>query len=70
MKGIYITCSPICSECGTFLQPELVRNANDVATGELKVRGHAVRCSLFGTVASVRLPLLPIVDPIPEKAAA
>jgi hypothetical protein len=69
MKGkIYITGSLICSECGRFLIPEIVRNEKNVPTGEIWVKGHAIECSLFGNVSTVELPALAIVQSIPEAA--
>lgn len=59
-RGIFITCNAICSECGKFLSPELVRDRNDVPTGELRVTGHYAHCSLYGSFATVKLPMLPI----------
>jgi hypothetical protein len=69
MKGVYITCNAICSECGRFLSPELVRDANNVFRGELKLRSHERNCSLYGTVSTVKLPFLPIEEVMREKAA-
>jgi hypothetical protein len=66
---VYTTGNLICSECGRFLQPELQRDRNEVPTGELLVRGHEKRCSLFGTVATVRLGSLEILRAVPERAA-
>jgi hypothetical protein len=69
MKGVYITCNAICSECGAFLSPELLRDKNDVPTGELKVVRHARNCSLFGTESIVKLPFLPIEESAGQKVA-
>ena len=66
---IYLTGNLICSECGKFLSPELVRDARNVATGELRVRNHEPGCPLFGTVATVEMAELKILDAVPEKAA-
>jgi hypothetical protein len=69
MKGVYTTGNLICSECGRFLQPELVRNASGAATGEILVRGHQASCSLFGTASILKLPFIPIDRSVREKAA-
>ena len=72
MEAVYVTANAICSECGAFLQPELVRDAQETPTGELKVRRHRAGCSLFGTVGIVKLNKLEIVEltpEIPDKAA-
>ena len=72
MDAVYITANAICSECGAFLQPELVRDAAERPTGQLKVRKHREGCSLFGTVGIITLNRLTIVElapDVPEKAA-
>ena len=72
MNAVYITANAICSECGAFLQPELVRDAADKPTGEPKVRRHRTNCSLHGTVGIVKLNKLEICElapDVPEKAA-
>jgi hypothetical protein len=69
MKGVFITGNLICSECGRFLQPELVRGRDNAAMGELIVRGHERSCSLFGTASTIKLPFIPIEQSVREKAA-
>ena len=70
MKGtVYVTGSLICSECGKFLVPELVRDERDIPTGVLKVKNHLPACPLYLTVATVQLAELKIVETVPEVAA-
>ena len=49
MSEVYTTGNLICSQCGRFLQPELVRDKSEIPTGVLNVRGHNPGCPLFGT---------------------
>ena len=69
MMRVYTTGNMICSECGRFLRPELVRDKANRPTGELLVRGHEPTCSLFETVGTVRLNSLEIVNAVPEQVA-
>jgi hypothetical protein len=69
MSKVYVTGNLICSECGKFLVPELVRDANDIPTGVLRVRKHKPNCSLYMKVATVEMAELKILVAVPECAS-
>jgi len=67
---VYFTGSPICGECGRFLQPEVVRGRTGVPTGQLIVRGHQPNCALYGLAVTVPLPSCEVLYVAPEGKAA
>lgn len=67
---VFFTGSPICSECGRFLQPEVGRARSGVPTGKLILRGHEPSCNLFGLTSTVALPSSEVIDVYRESAAA